>query len=211
VKWMHRSLAGLLALVLLSACSTTSTVPLSSPLKQPPAVEKRPGSMAILYAENLRHHRCIAGKGYLAASWMIELGPPSIGMFDQIFSAFFENPVTLQPGAASKVPVDSNGEIEVRLLNFDGCEARWPIVNQKIEVAYQATLRAKDGSVIAQWEGLGRAGPEDNLEGYTEKVPFLQVETAYLGAVTSLAMRRAAADFVINFERDLRVRSWLGQ
>ncbi len=124
MKWMHRLLAGLLALVLLSACSTTSNVPLSSPLKQPPAVETLPGSIAILYAENLRHHRCIAGKGYIAASWTIELGPPSIGMFDRIFSALFENPVRLQADAASQIPANSKGVIEVSLLNFDGCEAQ---------------------------------------------------------------------------------------
>ena len=209
MKWMHQSLAGWLALVLLSACSTTSNVPLDSPLRQPPAVERLPGSIAILYAENLRHHRCIAGKGYIAASWIVELGPPSIGMFDRIFSALFENPVTLQANAASRIPANSKGVIEVSLLNFDGCDARWPVVGSKIEVAYQATLRAKDGSVIARWEGHGRAGPTDNLDGYTETVPFGEVETRYLGAVTSLAMRRAAADFVINFERDQSLRAWL--
>lgn len=206
---MHRSLAGLLALVLLSACSTASNVPLSSPLKQPPAVEKLPGSIAILYADNLRYHRCIAGKGYVAASWTIELGPPSIGMFDQIFSAFFENPVMLQSDAASQIPANSKGVIEVRLLKYDGCEVTGPIGRQEIAVAYQATLRARDGSVIARWAGHGRAGPGDNLEGYKEKLPFGEIETRYLGAVTNLALRRAAADFVINFERDPRLRAWL--
>ena len=209
MKWMHRSLAGWLTLVLLTACSTTSNVPLSSPLKQPPAVETLPGSIAILYTENLRHHRCLAGKDYVAASWTIELGPPSIGMFDQIFSALFENPVGLQSDAASQIPANSKGVIEVSLLNFDGCEARWPVVGSKIKVVYQATLRARDGSVIARWEGHGCAGPADNLEGYKEKIPFGEVETRYLGAVTSLAMRRAAADFVINFERNQSLRAWL--
>lgn len=209
MKWMHRSLAGWLALMLLSACSTTSNVPLSSPLKQPPAVEKQPGSIAIVYAENLRHHQCIAGRGYIAASWTIELGPPSIGMFDQIFSALFENPGTLQADAASQIPANSKGVIEVSLLKYDGCEVSWPIVGQKIEVAYQAILRARDGEVIARWEGRGRAGPTDNLEGYKETIPWVGVETRYLGALTSLAMRRAAADFVINVERDQRLRAWL--
>jgi len=209
VKRMHRSLAGLLTILLLSACSATSIVPLGSPLRQPPAVEKLPGSLAILYAEDLRHHQCIAGKGYVAASWTIELGPPSIGMFDRIFSAFFENPVTLQPDADSRMSANSKGVIEVGLLQYDGCEVTGPIGRQKITVAYQATLRARDNTVIAQWEGRGRAGPADNLEGYKDKVPFLDVETRYLGAVTSLAMRRAAADFVINFERDQRLRAWL--
>ncbi|MBW8327917.1 MAG: hypothetical protein K0M48_01750 [Thiobacillus sp.] len=195
--------------MLLSACSTTSNVPLSSPLKQPPAVETHPGSIAILYAENLRHHRCIAGKGYIAASWTIELGAPSIGMFDRIFSALFENPVGLQADAASQIPANSKGVIEVGLLKYDGCEVTGPIGRQKITVAYQATLRAREGSVIARWEGHGRAGPADNLEGYTEKIPFGEVETRYLGALTSLAMRRAAADFVINFERNPSLRAWL--
>lgn len=208
MKGMHRMLAGLLALVLLSACSTTNNVPLSSPLKQPPAVETLPGSMAIRYAENLRHHRCIAGKGYIAASWIVELGPPSIGMFDRIFSAFFENPV-LQADAASQIPANPKGVIEVSLLKYDGCEVTGPIGSQTIGVVYQASLRARDGGVIARWEGHGRAGPADNLEGYEEKIRFGEVETRYLGAVTSLAMRRAAADFVINFERDQRLRAWL--
>jgi len=131
--------------------------------------------------------------------------------YDLIFFTLFEQSRTLDPDRTPRPGSEPEGLIEVSLLSFDGCEARWPIVGAAIEVAYQATLFAKNGAAIASWEGHGRAGPSDNLEGYKEPVPLLQAETRYLGAVTSLAMRRAAADFVINFERGLRLRAWIGQ
>ncbi|MFO7542382.1 MAG: hypothetical protein R6W97_06150 [Thiobacillus sp.] len=181
VKGMHRFISGLFLAILLSACGSIYRVPLGSPIKQRPAVEPSPRSVDILYTENLRNHHCIVEKGYISEKWAIELGPPSIDMYDLIFSTLFEQSRTLDSGHNFRPNPGSGGLIEVHLLNFDGCEARWPIVGANIEVAYQATLFAMNGATVASWEGRGRAGPSDNLAGYKESVPLLQVETRYLG------------------------------
>lgn len=207
---LHSSFAVLLSLVLLSACST-SRVPLSSPLKQPPVVERIPGAVTIVYADELRNHQCSAGKGYLAASWDIALGPPSIDMFNQIFAAFFGKGVVQAPNLASEAAAEPENVFEVRLLEFDGCEAKWPIVGATVEVAYQVSLRDRGGAVLASWEARGRAGAKDNLQAYKEPVSVMEPETWYLGAATSMAMRRAAADLVVNLDRDLRFRKWQGK
>jgi hypothetical protein len=185
--------------LLIAACS--STVPLRSPLGQAPLVEQVPISVAIRYAEDLRNHKCTVSKGYIAAAWVIELGPPSIEMFDRAFSALFKKVIPLGSGVKVQAAAEQYPMIEVRLLDFDGCEASWPIFGSNIEVAYEATLYGNDGTLIARWQGRGRAGKE--------ACAICGVETGYLSAVTSLAMRRAAADFIINLEQDPSIRVWL--
>jgi len=93
----RRSNLAILALsLLISACSYT--VPLQSPLGQVPLVEKAPISVAIHYAEELRNHKCTVSKGYIAESWPLELGPPSIEMFGRIFSALFDKVIPPDSG-----------------------------------------------------------------------------------------------------------------
>ena len=186
--------------LLISACSYT--VPLRSPLGQAPLVEQAPISIAIRYEEGLRNHKCTVSSD-IFANWLIELGPPSIEMFDLAFSALFNKVIPLGSGVKEQAAAGQYPIIEVRLLEFDGCEAHTQIL-RSIEVAYEATLHDNDGTLIARWQGRGRAG----MGAFREKIDSGDL-TGYLSAVTSLAMRRAAADFIINFEQDPSIMAWL--
>jgi hypothetical protein len=196
--------------LLLAACS--GTVPVRSPLAQPPLVERAPMTVAIRYAEDLRHHKCLVHKGYIAETWTIELGQPSMDMFKRIFSALFDKTFTVGPGLNGQSAERQAPLIEVRLLDYDGCEASWPIVGTaNIGVAYEATLRDKGGAQIARWQGRGRAGAADYAAGTPDSGTGLGVEALYLSTVTRLAMRKAAADFIIRYEQDPGIRAWLGK
>lgn len=206
---LYSSLVVIVFAMLASACS--SIVPLRSPLSQPPLIEKSLIPVAILYSENLRNHKCILDKGYIAETWTMSLGPPSMEMFNLIFATTFENVLVMGSNSNAFSAARPMNIIEVSLLKYDACEAGWPIIGARIEVAYEAILRDTDGVTIARWEGHGQAGPEDNLESYAVDVPMIKVETRYLSAVTGIAMRRAAADFIINFDKDAEIRTWLGK
>jgi hypothetical protein len=195
--------------ILMSACA--HKVPLKSPIPQKLAIEKEPISVAIFYSEGLRHHKCNVSKGYIADSWTIELGRPSMEMFNLVFDALFEKVVILDSKFNTQSSNELKSMIEVRLLDFNGCEARWPIIGTNIEVAYEATLYGKEGVIVAKWQGRGRGLSSDSLESYKEKVPLMEVETRYLGALTSIAMRRAAANFIFNFYTNSLIRTWLGK
>lgn len=188
--------------MIISACS--NTVPLKSPLRQPPLVEKTPISVAILYLDDLQHHKCIANKGYIAESWTIELGSPSIEMFNLIFASLFATVMVIDSGFDTQEAYGLKGIIEVNLQMFDGCDVSWPIVGKSIEVSYKAILRDIDGTIITSWEGRGRARSNDHLVSYAKGV----LETGYLSATTSIAMRKAAADFIINFKKDAVIHAW---
>ena len=110
-------------------------------------------------------------------------------MFNQVFDALFEKVIILDSKFNTQSLNELKSIIEVRLLDFKGCEARWPIFGTNIEVAYEATLYGKDGVIVAKWQGQGRGLSNDSLESYKEKVPVMEVETRYLGALTSIAMR----------------------
>ena len=186
-------------------------VPLESPLTQAPLIEKSPIAVDIIYSEDLQNHKCIIGNGYIAETWTIALGPPSIDMFNLIFNALFEKVLVVGNNADTLASDGPKSIIEVGLLMLDGCNASWPIVGASIGVAYEATLRNSEGVEIARWKGQGKAGPDDYIERYAGAASAIEVEIHYLTAVTSIAMRKAAADFIINFDKNPRIRSWLGK
>jgi len=78
-------------------------------------------------------------------------------------------------------------------------------------VAYEATMRGSDGAVVATWQGRGQSVSGDSSENCKQKGPSLDVEGRYLGTMTCIAMREAAADFIVNFHRDARIRTHLGK
>ena len=53
----------------------------------------------------------------------------------------------------------------------------------------------------------GRAGPGDDVSDY--QTSLIESEIEHLNGLTSIALRRALADFVVNFENDPKVRAWV--
>ena len=199
----------LIQMILISACSHVVNV--TPPVSLPPLVEKKPLSVGVVYSEDLQNHKCTASKDYIADSWEIQLGPSNIEMFDLILGGLFENIVKLD-SVKSGVKKGLKNVIEIRLQEYNGCEASWPIINASIVVTYEATLYGEDATVITTWQGSGRAMPSDSHESCGALVPHHSLtETRYLAYTTCIAMRRAAADFIVNLQNNVKISDYLGK
>ncbi len=205
-----------LSLLLLGCGTKTLAIPPNVPV---PVVEPAPVSVGVFYSETLRNHTCTIGKDYVEIgrhTWKAAMGPPSIAMFDRLLAAMFRKTETAdtRPGAAP-TPRDV---IEVRLSEFNGCDVRPPIIGTTtVRIGYEAILWSAQGRELTRWQGRGQAGPGDSLYDYLETFSGpLQILTgskprviAYLAALTSLAMRDAATNFLLNFEKNSVVQARL--
>lgn len=201
---MRTAFAALILFSCTAIAGCGGDVPLEAPVVRP-AFAPAPVAVDVLYAKALRDHECTGNEGYLAYAWTFRLGPPSMAMFDAVLPALFNEVNVLDartdPGTSGR-PV-----VEVRLAEFTGCRAEWPIRGKAtLDLAYEAVARTPEGRELARWSGRGRAAAAD-ADLYP--APATGVELAYLSVLTRVAMRRAAADFVVNFERDPSVRAWL--
>lgn len=193
----------LISLMILYACSYVVNV--QPPILQPPAVEKKPLTVGVLYSEALINQKCSVSKGYIAESWEIEIGPSSIKMFDLILEALFENVVKID-SMTSAFNKGLKNVIEIRLKNYNGCEVGWPIFGSTIVVEYEAKFYKIDTTPITSWEGKGLSKPGDS-HGSCGNVgpPYSFFEKEYLATTTCIAMRMAAADFIVNLQKSINV------
>ena len=201
----------------LGAVGCSDAVPLDPAIVRP-VVEPAKIAVNIHYAEDLRDHECTGDEGYIAFSWTFALGPPSIEMFNVIFTALFKDVEFRDTPPDFTFPGDQREVIELHLSEFTGCQASWPILGTTvIDIGYEAIVWSAEGEELARWNGRGRAGPGDDPRGYSfEGLGYkikrgslvLEPELTHLNALTSVAMRKAAAAFVVNYENDPAVRAW---
>jgi len=207
MRWIHcRLILCFIALAwMFAGCGGTVSV---RPPSVQPVVAPLPISVGVYYADDLKHHKCTGDQGYIAYAWTIELGPSSIELFDNVFRALFADIEILETDHTIAPLGDRKGVVDIHLSKFTGCDASWPIVNTTvIEVAYEAILRSAEDEVVAQWEGRGQAGPGDDL---SELQNFAwEPELAHLAALTNVAMRKAATDFIIEFETNTAIQNWV--
>lgn len=197
-------LLSLFAVLAVTGCGGTPKV---APPVLEPVVDTAPIAVAVDYADDLRNHQCKGGKGYIAFTWDFALGPPSMTLLDGIFEKMFREVETVPAGVGGRSAGGGMPLIEVHLTKFTGCDASWPIFNTTlIEIAYSAILWSAGGDRIAAWVGEGMAGPGDQPEKYM--TGSWEPEIDYLAALTNLAMRKAAADFVVNYDRHPAIRAW---
>jgi len=196
---------GVALLLLAAGCSETVQPKVDAPT---PVVEKAPLRVAVVYDEALANHHCVVSKGYIAEDWTIDIGPPSTAAFTKALGAMFEKATVLPASQAGQAAGDQP-VIRISLDAYSGCDGSWPIVGGTIEVAYSA--RVTRGTVFALdgWTGRGRAAQAD-LEAYPSPESTLATgnEGYYLARLTEIAIRKAVADFVANFEDDPRVVAW---
>jgi len=171
-----------------------------------PVVEKAPLKVAVIYDQTLRNHHCSACKGYIAAEWMIALGPPSIKAFTPIFSSMFDDVVILNTGEERQVGEDRY-IIRLSLQDYTGCDVSWPIVGSSVEVAYSADVTRRSEKVLSNWTGQGQATAQDYYASPGKG--SLDIEGQYLARTTEIAVRKAVGDFLWKFEEDERVRAWV--
>lgn len=186
--------------VLVSSCSHTVIVEAPTVI---PVVETANIKVAVVYDEALRNFHCTASQGYIAEEWPIKLGPASMATFATLFASMFEDVVILPAGAETPVG-DDIYVIRLSLESYTGCDVSWPIIGSPVAVTYSADVMRGPDKVIKAWTGYG--------EGTAEEIVARQGSTMniddYLARITTLAIRRAAADFLWKFEEDERVLAW---
>ena len=204
---------GVLLSALVTGCYGTNSVFVEPPIDVAPLIEPAQVSVGIYYSEDLRNHKCTADARFDwnfaiigRPRWTFALGPPSIEMFDILFTALFTDVETRDTGPEITSPGDQRYVIELRLSELNTCEVMsWDTLGPTvIDITYEAIVWSAEGEKIAQWEGRGRAGRDDLGRYYRKWEPLV-------AALTSVAMRKAAADFIVNFENDPVVRAWLGK
>lgn len=194
--------AALLGLVL-AACTAGPVEPRAPDLV--PLVERVPARVVVVYDEVLVAQQCTISKGYIAASWDVAIGDPTVATFDRLFRAMFDDVEVL---GAREVP-DRSGDrpvIRLTLERFTGCDMSWPIFGQPVAIAYRASVSRAGVPVLDSWAGQGVATAAD-YQSSPGEAPLL-LEEKYIARMTELAIRSAAADFAINFEDDPAVRTW---
>lgn len=190
--------------LLIAACGSN---PPPEPKVPIPVMDPAPVSVGVYYGDALRNHSCTGGKGYIAYEWTFEMGPPSIEMFDGLLAGMFRNAETVTEIPEDTLIQDERDTVEIRMTNFTGCDASWPVTDRwtTVEVGYEAILRSAQGEELTRWRGQGTAGMSDPYQKYMTSTG----EAAYLAALASIAMRKAATDFVVNFEGNPVVQSRL--
>lgn len=191
---------------LLAAACTETVRPVSTPLI--PVVEKIPLDVAVVYDDALVNHQCVASKGYLAAEWIVQIGPPSIEMLTAAFSALFENVQYMPASKLASLGTDRH-VIRISLQNYTGCDVSWPIVGSAVEVAYTANITRGSETVLVGWTGHGKATGQDyDASRGKSRVSWTSTEGDYLARTTEIAIRRGVGDLIANFEGDERVAAW---
>lgn len=188
----YRLTAGLVFAALLAACSSNVSVPLKGEFPEP-IVGALPLSMGVLYQNEFRnfHHEEPDSK------LTVELGPPNVKLFDQIFDKMFERvaPVdTQQPGPGF------DAVIEPVIETFEYLE---PAISGSkfyaVTIRYRISVYDPQGGVIASWP----------LVAYGKSRSKMLSSGDSLGEATLLAMRDAAAILSTEFKDQRQVKAWL--
>jgi len=201
--WTMKAKVTQLILVCVFSLSCAHRVPLEAPVLTP-VVEKARMRVAIVYEDSLRNFYCTASKGYIAEEWRIELGSISVAAFTPVFSAMFMD-VVVVPVSAAPPGFSERYLIKLSLENFTGCDVAWPIFGSSVAITYSADVMLGSEMVLSAWTGSGESTAQDVSSGGSGTTID---EQAYLARLTTLAIRRAVADFLWKFEEDERVLAW---
>lgn len=178
----------MLAAILLAGCVFSPTKadlrPQPPPVLDPPL----PISVGVYYPPETRSYRYVA-------EWndqgIFELGPPTMSLFDSVFSRMFANVLTVTqrpPLAAGTPAVDA--VIELAIADFI------PSL-----ITYRVTAYTADGTELESWLVTGSYHPEQASGIFGSSTE----------EITSLAMRDAAEYVVAEFSYRPGIRRWLEQ
>lgn len=184
---------------LLTGCTTT--VPIETDIPKP-LIAPMPVRVAVYYDPslmNFEHTEDIVG----GSDWVVQLGNANMEMFSRLFGSMFatvEKVDSLEQAFADSKGYDaivtpSIVELQIAPPSRLGSEFF------EVWVKYRIDAFNNDQKPIVKWvvTGYGKAEPE--MLGSSDA----------LSAATVTAMRDAAANIVIKFKRQPRVREWIDQ
>jgi hypothetical protein len=141
------------------------------------------------------------------------LGPPSITLFDQIYSGMFARtvPVVDDP-ARSLEPSDAAAIVVLQIESFkphyvigEDIAGGRGIQSVVAEIVYRNTLLTPQGQHIADWTTSGSGTGQPTASSFVTVFSFSE-ET---GNAAAIALREAAAKFVAGFRQQPEVARWL--
>jgi hypothetical protein len=190
---------GLPAALLLGLSACTTSIPIETTIPTP-LIAPLPNRVAVYYdpgLSNFEHTEKIVG----GTDYQVKLGDANQRMFAKLFSYMFQEVV--QVDSLEQAFADNQGFdaiINPAILDLEiAPPSKLESAFFEAWIKYRIDAFDKDRKPIVNWvvTGYGKAEPE----------MFNSAET--LQAATVTAMRDAAANIVIKFKRQPRVREWI--
>ena len=191
--------AAAICLSILAGCTTTVPIETSIPT---PLIAPMPVRVAVFYDPslvNFEHTEKIKG----GTDWTVQLGDANMKMFTRLFASMF----------ATVEKVDS---LEQAFADDEGYDA---IITPSIVELQMAPPSRMESEFFEAWVKY-RIDAFDNdrkpivkwvVTGYGKAEPEMLGSSDALSAATVTAMRDAAANIVIKFKKQPRVREWIDQ
>ena len=193
--------------VLLSACA----IPIKPALEGPPLVEPLELTMGKCFSPAISNYE-IRDADYPHALYVFPLGPPSVAMFDRVFTGMFVKTVPIEHcSPATDQGLDVDAVIDTQIERFWWYITPAPGIGLitsrefRVEITYRFLLYSPEGETIDSWTvvGSGLYIPEPS------KGIVFNPELTWLSAAVKLAMRDAAADFITEFRDQPNIREWI--
>ncbi len=196
-----RFTGGLIALVLLSACSAKQVVVKGN--FPSPLMTKLPVTLGVWYVDEFANHEFFdETKSKNESDWIVKTGTAQVEMWDTLLGGMFENLVHVQ----AKPDPDSVDNMVDAVLIPHVEELQYAIPTHtnikvyEIWFRYRFELVSTSGDPIAEW----------SMTAYG-KTPtaFMQSDEAAVNLAAVMALRDAGANFVVNFTRVPDVQQWM--
>ena len=182
---------------------TYSVPPIDSSLPQKPLIEKQPIATGIYYSDEFRSYEGIQhiSLSRYGSRYRITLGPPSVTLFDQIFSEMFAKVIQVNDlPPLLQAESDIKAVFEPQIVNFYIYTDEMTSCIQ-VDLIYKITLYDLNGADIANWPIQGSGYSVGSLKSIDH--PKMVREAA------QIAMRDVAAQFMLGFRRNPEAMKWL--
>jgi hypothetical protein len=188
-----------------TGCTITHNIPVEANLPEEFSVEKLPIAVGVYYSEKFQSLERTwervdpAGTGW-GTKFKFDLGPPSITLFDQIFSNMFEKVVPVHSLPPPSETVQNIDAVLVPKLVWISGAADTNIRRFHFEIKYTVGLYNLNGTSKCNYvmSGVG----ESELASSNYWTSHVMAREA-----TNLAMRNFAARFIAGFRNDKCLQS----
>ena len=152
----------------------------------------------------------------LPVTYIFPLGPPSIAMFDRVFTGMFVKTVAVEhcpPATDQGLDVDAviDTQIERFWWYMTPLRAGMSVtsIRNEVEITYRFLLYSPEGETIDSWTVVGSGLYIPEFIPGISKLINIGPEPTWLSAAVKLGMRDAAANFVTEFRHRPKIREWL--
>ncbi len=212
---MNRFAFLVLWIILLSSCAIT----IKPALEGPPVVEPLELTMGKCFSpaiSNYEYRSRPRSPAPLPVKYIFPLGPPSVAMFDRVFTGMFVKTVPVEhcpPATDQGLDVDAVIETQIERFWWYITPVSGSILRSydtsEVKVTYRFLLYSPEGETIDSWTVVGSGlNIPKYIPGTSKFIEFLP-EATWLSAAVKLAMRDAAADFITEFRDRPKIREWI--